>query len=145
MARPFLQRVWVLGPLDPDWSRDCSLSRRRFPCEFFPSVILMWDEPQSLCSVQRSVWGIVPSFCFTLPYTSLFAMMEGGEPNHAFLDELEMVLVELQTGNLSQTVVPSVGSKHEVRLVPSSYSRAPTHIVADSVRSDPTTCYLSLR
>jgi hypothetical protein len=61
--------------------------------------------------------------------------MRRGESYHAFLDGLEMTLGELQTGNPSEAMVPSTGSKRGVRWGPSSYSLVPTHIVVDSIRS----------
>jgi hypothetical protein len=66
-------------------------------------------------------------FSYYSPPCIPFAGMRGGEPNHTFLDGLAMALDELQTGNLSEVLVPFVGSKHRVCWGPSSYSRAPTH------------------
>jgi hypothetical protein len=65
------------------------------------------------------------------------AVMGRVEPNRAFLDGTTMAFNELPIGNPIEALVPSIGSKRGVRWGPSSYSRAPTHIVADSVRSDP--------
>jgi hypothetical protein len=56
-----------------------------------------------------------------------------------------MALGELQIDNLSEAPVPSVGSRHEVRWGPSSYSQVSTHIVVGPVRPGPTGCYLSSR
>jgi hypothetical protein len=67
-----------------------------------------------------------------------------GEQYHAFLDGLAMALSEFQAGNPNEALIPSVGSKPEVCSGPSSYSRAPTHIVVDSIRPEPTARYLSL-
>jgi hypothetical protein len=71
--------------------------------------------------------------------------MRGGELYHTFLDGLAVMLDELQMGNPSDALVPFTGSKHEVRWGPSSYSRAPSHIVIDSVRLEPMDRCLSPR
>jgi hypothetical protein len=63
-----------------------------------------------------------------------FAVIDGGEPNHSFLDGLAMTLGELQTGNPSEALVLSVGFKCGVRWGPSSYFQALTYIVVDLVR-----------
>jgi hypothetical protein len=49
-----------------------------------------------------------------------------------------MALGELQARNSSEALVPSARSKRGVHWGPSLYSRTPTHIVVDSVRSEPT-------
>jgi hypothetical protein len=52
--------------------------------------------------MQKSVWGIVPSFWFYSPPCIPLAGMREGEQYHTFLDELAMVLDELQAVNLSK-------------------------------------------
>jgi hypothetical protein len=79
----------------------------------FPLTILVRDEPLSLCSMQRSIWG--SSCLFYSPPHISSAAMRGGESNHSFLDGLAVALGELQTGNLSEALGPFVGSKRGIR------------------------------
>ena len=56
---------------------------------------------------------VLSLYFYSLPQV-LFAGMRRGESYHTFLDGLEMVLGEKQSGNPSEALDPFVGPKHEV-------------------------------
>jgi hypothetical protein len=102
--------------------------------------------PESLLGAKIRL-GVVPSFCFTLPRASPFAVMDGGEPNHAFLDGLAMTVDELQTGNSSEALGPwsfaydssagSAGDRPRTDLYSCRSRSTETNMMTDSNHNQP--------